>query len=172
MPTPGGRITPTTDTKAPATTVAAPADIPFIALPKDPASSYASQVMSILHSAGLRPRVAHEAIEIDTALGLVSAGLGFTIVGASVATRGPADVTLLGLPEVIKKTQVVAVTRQDEDNKLVTSMLETLRTVLIQPAPLLNKRARPRSVAKAGRSAGADTLDVALRQSRSKRNHR
>jgi LysR family transcriptional regulator, benzoate and cis,cis-muconate-responsive activator of ben and cat genes len=154
--------------KAPATTLAALADLPFIAFPKDPASSYASQVMSILHSADLRPRVAHEAIEIHTALGLVSAGLGFTIVGASVATRGPADVTFVELPEVNKTTQVVAVTREDESSELVTSMLDTLRSVRSQPAQMLKRSAPAGSSAKAKQSAGDHTLGVAVRQARSK----
>jgi DNA-binding transcriptional LysR family regulator len=56
------------------------AALPFIAFPKDPASSYASQVMTMLHSAGVSPQIAHEAIEVHTALGLVAAGLGFQIV--------------------------------------------------------------------------------------------
>ncbi len=140
---------------SPATTLAELADLPYIAFPKDPASSYASQVMSILHSAGMRPRVAHEAIEIHTALGLVSAGLGFTIVGASVATRGPADVTFLELPEVIETTQVIAVTREDEENEFVTSMLDTLRAVQLRSAPLRKEPARAGLAAKTGRIAGA-----------------
>ncbi len=114
--------------------------LPFIAFPKDPASSYATQVMSTLHAVGLRPQVAHEAIEIHTALGLVAAGLGFTIVGASVATRGLADVTFLPLPEVSATTQVVAVTREDEDSELVAAMLGTLQAVRLQAA---TRRAGP-----------------------------
>ena len=121
------------------------AALPFIAFPKDPASSYASQVMTMLHSAGVSPQIAHEAIEVHTALGLVAAGLGFTIVGASVATRGPTDVSFLPLPGVLETTQVVAVTREDEDNELVTSMLGTLRAVRSQLVPKQGVRKRAQS---------------------------
>ncbi len=131
----------------PAPTLAALKGLPFIAFPKDPASPYASQVMSMLHAAGLRPHVAHEAIEIHTALGLVAAGLGFAIVGASVATRGPADVSFQALPELSETTRVVAVTREDEDSELVGSMLGTLNAVRLQltASRAVTRRARPAS---------------------------
>ena len=141
--------------RARAPSLAALRDLPFIAFPKDPASSYASQVMSILHAADLRPQVAHEAIEIHTALGLVAAGLGFTIVGASVATRGPADVSFLPLTQLTKTTKVVAVTREDEASELVTSMLDTLQAVQIQSTSSGAIRQRARSTARA-RARGRD----------------
>jgi DNA-binding transcriptional LysR family regulator len=133
--------------KAPGPSLVELAALPFIAFPKDPASAYASQVMSMLHAVDVRPQVAHEAIEIHTALGLVAAGLGFTIVGASVATRGPADIAFLPLPQVADKTQVVAVTREDEDSELVASMLSTLGEVRARLTPHGAVRQRKTSLA-------------------------
>jgi DNA-binding transcriptional LysR family regulator len=116
------------------------ATMPFIAFPKDPASAYASEVMSMLHAVGVRPRVAHEAIEIHTALGLVAAGLGFTVVGASVAMRGPSDVAMLPMPGLASKTRVLAVTRANEDGELVASMLRTLTEISAEQALRTPKR--------------------------------
>lgn len=101
--------------------------LPLISYPTNPTSGYAAHVQSVLRECGARPRIGHEAIEIHTALGLVAAGLGYAVVGASVAKRGPADVKFLSLPEVKARTRILAVTRQGEQNPLVASMLSTLR---------------------------------------------
>ncbi|WP_265060808.1 LysR family substrate-binding domain-containing protein, partial [Burkholderia cenocepacia] len=51
----------------------------LIRYPKDPQSGFADLMVAALRSAGCDPRAGHEAIEIHTALGLVAAGLGFTL---------------------------------------------------------------------------------------------
>ena len=103
--------------------------LPLISYPKDPQSSFAQQVIARLREAGAEPRVGHEAIEIHTALGLVAAGLGYAVVGASVAQRGQSDVAFVKLAELKACTTVVAVTRADEEGPLVASMLKTLASV-------------------------------------------
>lgn len=107
--------------------VASLAELPLISYPKDPLSSFATHVLSILHEAGAQPRVGHEAIEIHTALGLVAAGLGYALVGASIAAHGHNDVVFVKLPELAARTTVLAVTRSDEANLLVSGILELLR---------------------------------------------
>lgn len=105
------------------------AGLPLISYPKDPYSRFAQHVLSVLQAAGARPVVGHEAIEIHTALGLVAAGLGYAVVGASVAERARSDVAFVGLPEIEARTTVLAVTRADEEGKLVASMLATLQAL-------------------------------------------
>lgn len=107
-------------------TLAQLAELQMISFPKDPSSTYALHVQSTLKKAGAVMRVGHEAIEIHTALGLVAAGLGFAIVGASVAHRGPSDVVFLPLSELHARTSVVAVTRENEYSPHVASMMEIL----------------------------------------------
>lgn len=108
------------------TSLAALAELPLVSYPKDPSSRFSTHVLSLLYDAGARPHVGHEAIEIHTALGLVAAGLGYAIVGGSVAERGQSDVAFVGLPELRTRSTVVAVTRSDEDSLLVASMLSKL----------------------------------------------
>ncbi|MDQ0012859.1 DNA-binding transcriptional LysR family regulator [Variovorax boronicumulans] len=100
--------------------------LPLISYPKDPQSSFAQHVLARLHEAGVQPRVGHEAIEIHTALSLVAAGLGYAVVGASVAQRAQSDVAFVRLAALKACTSVVAVTRVDEEGPLVASMLKTL----------------------------------------------
>jgi len=105
------------------------AELALISYPKDPYSSYASHILTALHAAGGRPQVGHEAIEIHTALGLVAAGLGYAVVGASVAEQGRRDVVFVRLPEIQAHSEVIAVTRADETSELVSSMLSTLANI-------------------------------------------
>lgn len=74
-------------------TLATLAGHPFISYPRDPKTRYASQILAAAERLGSPLGVAHEAMEIHTALGLVAAGLGATLVGASVALQPRADVS-------------------------------------------------------------------------------
>ncbi len=57
---------------------------PFILYPARPRPSYADHVLSLFRAAGLGLNVVQEANELQTAIGLVAAGLGVTVVPASV----------------------------------------------------------------------------------------
>lgn len=136
-------------TRRSSTTLAALDRLELITFPKDPASGYAAHVVSMLREAGAQPRVGHEAIEIHTALGLVAAGLGYAIVGASVAAGSPAGVTFLALPEIDARTQVLAVTREGDDNVLVASMLRILGKPPAAGAMMRGRRGRANAASAA-----------------------
>lgn len=57
---------------------------PFVLYPARPRPSYADHLLSLFRAHGLQLRVVQEANELQTALGLVAAGLGITLVPASV----------------------------------------------------------------------------------------
>ena len=57
---------------------------PLILYPRVPRPSYADQVISIFRDRGLEPNIAHEARELQTAIGLVAAEVGICIVPTSV----------------------------------------------------------------------------------------
>lgn len=116
-------------------------ELPLISYPTNPTSGYAAHVQSVLREAGARPRIEHEAIEIHTALGLVAAGLGYAVVGASVAMRGPNDVKFLSLPEVRARTRILAVSRHGEPTPLVASLLATLKAFRLE-RPVPNRHGR------------------------------
>ncbi|WP_034300498.1 LysR family transcriptional regulator [Herbaspirillum sp. RV1423] len=64
----------------------------FILYPARPRPSYADQVLDIFASRGLRPDIVKEANEMQTAVGLVAAGVGVALVPASVRGLHRADV--------------------------------------------------------------------------------
>lgn len=109
----------------------------LISFPKDSTSGYPQYVRNVLREAGAEARIEHEAIEIHTALGLVAAGLGYAVVGASVAQRGPRDVRFIRIKSVNAATPVVAVTREDEQNPLVNRMLSLLKQLVTSRPPVV-----------------------------------
>jgi DNA-binding transcriptional LysR family regulator len=68
---------------------------PLILYPARPRPSYADHVLSLFRAQGLQPHVVHEANELQTALGLVAAGIGITLVPASVQRLHRDDVRYL-----------------------------------------------------------------------------
>jgi DNA-binding transcriptional LysR family regulator len=100
--------------------------LPFILYPKDPKSPFGEKMLSSLREAGGTPVLAYEAIEIYTALALVGAGLGGTLVGRSIAENNRGDVVFVPLSDVDAGTTVVAITRKNEDSKLVAAFLKTI----------------------------------------------
>jgi DNA-binding transcriptional LysR family regulator len=60
------------------------AEEPLVLYPARPRPSYADQVLQMFRGHGLAPRVAMEANELQTAIGLVAAGLGVALVPESV----------------------------------------------------------------------------------------
>jgi DNA-binding transcriptional LysR family regulator len=72
---------------------------PLILYPRVPRPSYADQVISIFRDRGLEPHIAHEARELQTAIGLVAAEVGICIVPTSVQRLRRDDVVYRELIE-------------------------------------------------------------------------
>jgi DNA-binding transcriptional LysR family regulator len=98
----------------------------FIGYPNDPNAAMLRCLLAMLSRAGIKPRLGYEAIEIQTALGLVAAGLGFTLVGASVAENNRTDVSFIPVLDLPDTSQVVAITNAGQEDQLVESFLEIL----------------------------------------------
>jgi DNA-binding transcriptional LysR family regulator len=108
-------------------------DTPFIAFPKDPQSTFAKTSVQLLMEQDVLPNVLYEATEINTALGLVAAGLGATLVGQSVAQHNRPDIQFLPLTDVKLDTTILSVTKDNEANPLVDDFLTILRSIEIAP---------------------------------------
>jgi DNA-binding transcriptional LysR family regulator len=103
-------------------------DVPFILYPKDPKSPFGQQVLALLKAAGAEPVIAYAAVEIYTALSLVGAGLGGTLVARSISENNRSDVVFMPVRDIQGSTTIVGVTRANEDSKLVASFLDILAT--------------------------------------------
>jgi len=75
------------------------ADEPLILYPRAPRPGYADQVIALFHDNGLDPRIAHEARELQIAVGLVAAEEGVSIVPVSVQKSRTDDICYRTLVE-------------------------------------------------------------------------
>lgn len=101
---------------------------PFICFPKDPDSTFSRQSLDYLRACGATPQVGYEAKEIHTALGLVAAGLGVTLVGQTVAQNNRSDVKFLPLQAPPLDSEIFVVTAQDTSNLVVENFIDILRS--------------------------------------------
>jgi len=75
------------------------ADEALVLYPKSPRPSYADQVLSFFRDRGRQPIIAQEVRELQTALGLVAAGVGLALVPRSVRHLHRDDVSYRPLAE-------------------------------------------------------------------------
>jgi DNA-binding transcriptional LysR family regulator len=102
------------------------AGMPFISYPKDPESSFARSTIQALEQAGARVRVGYEAKEIHTALGLVAAGLGYALVGRSVADDSRSDILFLPVQGLTATAQVYAVRAKGVSHRLADDFMKII----------------------------------------------
>ena len=105
-------------------TLARLAGHPFISYPRDPKTRYAAQILAAAGRSGATLDVQHEAMEIHTALGMVAAGLGATLVGASVALRARSDVSFHPVTDLAATTTVEALLPLDNVNAFALPFVE------------------------------------------------
>lgn len=87
---------------------------PLILYPARPRPSYADQVLAVFRDRGLLPQVVLEANELQTAIGLVSAGVGLSLVPASVQRLHRDDVVYLPLSDAGVRSPVIMNTRKGD----------------------------------------------------------
>lgn len=89
-------------------------DEPQILYPRAPRPSYADQVISLFRDHGLEPKIAHEARELQIAIGLVAAEEGIAIVPESISRLRGHDVVYRELAE--RATSPIIMSHRIYDN--------------------------------------------------------
>ena len=82
------------------------ADSAFILFPRHMAPGLYDDVVSFCRSAGFSPRVEQEAVQMQTIVSLVSAGLGVALIPASLRHLGRTGVVYRQLREVSPLTEI------------------------------------------------------------------
>lgn len=101
--------------------------LPYVSYPKVANAHFSRQVLNVLEQAGAKVQVGHEAKEIHTALGLVAAGLGTTVVGRSVAANNRSDIRFVPIADLPLCSKVLAVRKDSLASPLVDAFLGKLR---------------------------------------------
>ena len=99
---------------------------PMILYPKDNHGVFGQQLKGLLANASVRFTAAYDAIEIHTALALVGAGMGVTLVGRSVTQNNRSDIVFRPVGDLHQDTTLMAITRQGEVNNLAEAFIEIL----------------------------------------------
>ncbi|MFJ4294243.1 LysR family transcriptional regulator [Cupriavidus sp. NPDC089707] len=101
---------------------------PFIIYPARPRPSYADHLLSLFRTQGLELCVAQEANELQTALGLVAAGVGITLVPASIQRLHRDDVQYLGIDAPGFVSPVIMSYREGDTSPFLARTLDWVAT--------------------------------------------
>ncbi|HFX1123483.1 TPA: LysR substrate-binding domain-containing protein [Pseudomonas aeruginosa] len=104
--------------------IAALAEEPFVFFPRSYVTGLYDQVIALTRQAGFSPRIAQEASEAMTIIGLVSAGLGVSILPASFRRTRVDGVVYRTLSDPEATTAVWLVRRQNEGSPLALSFID------------------------------------------------
>jgi DNA-binding transcriptional LysR family regulator len=115
------------------------ADAPFILIPRHVAPGLYDDVMSFCRRAGFSPRVEQEAVQMQTIVSLVSAGLGVALIPASLRHLGRAGVVFRGLTEVSPLTEIALAWRARDTRPALQRFVAAVRQVI---APAAHSRGR------------------------------
>lgn len=100
---------------------------PFILYPSRPRPSFADQMLAIFRQADLVPMVVQEAHDVQTAVGLVAAGIGVTLVPASVARLRGEDVVYVPMGDEDLRSPVIVSYRADDRSDLLRKFIAFAR---------------------------------------------
>ena len=96
---------------------------PLVLFPRSQAPGFHDLLISSLAATGTTPRVVQYAPEMTTIVGLVAAGMGFSLVPASVSRLGLDGVSyrpVAGAP----RSELIAITRAGDESPLVRTFIE------------------------------------------------
>jgi DNA-binding transcriptional LysR family regulator len=110
--------------------LAALAREPFVLFPRDRRPNWWDFVLGLCRDAGFQPDVAQEAPDVATAMALVAAGIGVSLVPASVKDLRPSGVADRELAGPAPRALLVALRRPGEPQPVVLRFLEAVRDVL------------------------------------------
>lgn len=103
------------------------ASLPLVVYPKTPRPSYADQVLTLYRARDLRPPTVHEVKELQTALGLVAAEIGVSVVPASVERLRRDNVSYLPLDEPDAISPIIMSNRRDDPSPEVALILKLIK---------------------------------------------
>jgi DNA-binding transcriptional LysR family regulator len=103
------------------------ADLPLIIFPRRIAPSLHDAILGCFRNAGLTPRIGQEAIQMQTIVGLVSAGMGIALVPQSVSNLKRPGVDYKPLTDKSASVETGLAWRRDNTSPVLGAFLELLR---------------------------------------------
>lgn len=101
----------------------------FVLYPANPRPSYADHVLALFANHGMGVRVSQWANELQTALGLVAAGLGITLVPASVQQQHRADLTYAPIQDSEAVSPIILSRRAGDISPMIQRCLSIINSI-------------------------------------------
>ncbi len=102
-------------------------DQPLIVFPRRLAPAFHDKILGRFHDAGLSPRIGQEAIQMQTIIALVSAGMGIALVPQSVSNLQRPGVEYRPLKEAGAPIDMGLAWRRDNDSPVLAAFVELMR---------------------------------------------
>ena len=106
------------------------ADQPFVLFPQELAPGLHAQVLALCQAAGFTPNVVEESRELYTSVSLVEAGLGVSILPASVEKLGWRGVRYRPIPSAAAQTRIAAAWRRDRERPVIGAFMQVVRELV------------------------------------------
>jgi DNA-binding transcriptional LysR family regulator len=103
------------------------AEMPLIIFPRRIAPAFHDAILACYHDAGLTPHIGQEAIQMQTIIGLVSAGMGIALVPQSVSNLKRPGVDYRTLAGKTPLVETGLAWRRDNASPVLHAFLELLR---------------------------------------------
>jgi DNA-binding transcriptional LysR family regulator len=103
------------------------ADLPLIIFPRKIAPSLHDTILGCFRAAGLTPAIAQEAIQMQTIIGLVSAGMGIALVPQSVSNLIRPGVVYYPMPSLKASVEIGIAWRKENTSPVLKSFLALLK---------------------------------------------
>ena len=103
---------------------------PFIIYPSDPKSTYAKDIFDKFDDHGIKPAISHRVVEIHTAIALVGAGLGVTLVGETTVKNNRQDVVFLPIEDFNCPSYIYAHYNIKNTNPNIPDFIESMKTII------------------------------------------
>ncbi|HZR98310.1 MAG TPA: LysR family transcriptional regulator [Chloroflexota bacterium] len=107
--------------------VAALATEPWVLFPRPLAADLYDQILALCERAGFRPRLAQEALQMQTVVRLVGAGVGVSLVPRSVEALHSAGVAYRPLRDAVPNVEMAVAWRRDDTSVLLQRFLAVAR---------------------------------------------
>ena len=102
--------------------------LPLIIFPRQIAPGLHDAILSCFGAAGLTPQIGQEAIQMQTIVGLVSAGMGLALVPQSVSNLMRPGVQYRALRDPTPQVETGLAWRRDNDSPVLKGFLDLLNT--------------------------------------------
>ena len=101
---------------------------PFILFPHQP-SAHADNTMQVFANAGLTPQIVQTVEEMHTALGLVGAGIGVTLVPSSMKKTQREGIEIRNLANPAPVLELMMGYRKDNNSPILSRFIETVHSI-------------------------------------------